>query len=256
MDLALPKRGETDPQFAHVTKSLRDANGLTIIKANDNPILGTCMYEVEYADGEKFTLSANLIAENTFAQIYEEGNCHVLMGNITDHQFDEVAVKSQDNFVTTSSVTKHRRHTTQGVRLCIKWSNGNTTWVALKDLKEAYPFQLVEYAAASKISMYPTFDWWVPHTLRKRNHIIAKVKSKYWLKTHKFKIKVPNNMNQEIDFDRENGNVLWWEAVCQETKNDRPAFEPWEKREGDIPTGYQEIKCHLILDIKMVRTFS
>ena len=63
MDLAPPKRGEPEPQFSRVTKCLRDANGLTIGKASENPILYTRMYEVEYADGEKSSLSANLISE-------------------------------------------------------------------------------------------------------------------------------------------------------------------------------------------------
>ena len=125
----------------------------------------------------------------------------------------------------------------------------------LKDIKESNPVQLVEYAVAANISMWPAFAWWVPHTLKKSNPIIAKVKSKYWLKTHKFGIKVPNNIKQAIEFDRENGNKLWSEAVCQETNNICPTFEHWEKLEGDIPPGYQDIKCHLIFDINMGEKF-
>ena len=103
----------------------------------------------------------------------------------------------------------------------------------------------------AKNSMEPVFAWSVPHTLKKRNQTIAKVKAKYWLKTHKFRIKVPKSMKQAIEFNRENVNKLWWDAVCKDMKSICPAFEPWEKPEGDIPPGYQEIKCHLIFDIKM-----
>ena len=39
--------------------------------------------------------------------------------------------------------------------------------------------------------------------------------------------------------------------MCQEMKNIHPSFNPWEEPEGDIPPGYQEIKCHLLFDIKM-----
>ena len=67
---------------------------------------------------------------------------------------------------------------------------------------------MVEYAIAANISMEPVFASWVPHTLNKRNRMIEKVKSKYWLKTYKFGIKVPKNMKQAIDFDRENGITL------------------------------------------------
>ena len=177
------------------------------------------MYEVEYADGKKSALSANLIAVNMFTQIEEEGNRHILINNITDHRFDESAVKSQDDFVTTSSGTKLIIQTTQGVSLCIKWSYGNTTWLALSNIEESYPIQLANYAVAAKISMEPVFAWWVPHSLKKRNRIIANIKSKYWLKTHKFRIKVPYNMNREIEFNHENGNTLWCDVMCQEMKN-------------------------------------
>ena len=80
--------------------------------------------------------------------------------------------------------------------------------MALKDIKEAYPVQLSKYAVEANISTEPAFACWVPHTLIKRNRIIEKVKSKYWLKTHKLRIKVPNYMKQAIGFDRENNNTL------------------------------------------------
>jgi hypothetical protein len=37
--------------------------------------------------------------------------------------------------------------------------------------------------------------------------------------------------------------------------NVRPAFEKWEKKEGELPPGYQKIKCHFIFDIKMGENF-
>ena len=100
------------------------------------------MYEVECADGENYALSTNLIAENMFVKINKEGNRHVLMDEITDHRFDESAVKNQDAFVTTSSGNKRRRQTKKGVSLCVKWYDVNTAWADLKYLKESYPVQL------------------------------------------------------------------------------------------------------------------
>jgi hypothetical protein len=38
-------------------------------------------------------------------------------------------------------------------------------------------------------------------------------------------------------------------------KNVRPAFEKWEKRENELPPGFQKIKCHFIFDIKMGENF-
>ena len=73
MEVTVPRQDD-GPSFARVTKRLRDANGLPIGTANDNPILDTHMYEVEYPDGHKASLSANAIAQNMFAQVDEEGN--------------------------------------------------------------------------------------------------------------------------------------------------------------------------------------
>ena len=157
MELDFPKRGELEPQFSRVTKWLRNDNGIPFGKAIDNYILDMSMYKVEYAKGNKFDLSSKRIAENMFAQIDEEVNHHMLMDEITNYMFDEAAVKSQDAFVTTFSGTNNRRQTTQWVSLCVKWRNGNTSWVNIKDTKEAYPVQLLEYAVEDNISMEPAF---------------------------------------------------------------------------------------------------
>ena len=68
MELALPQRDSLEPGMARVTKRLKDANSIPIGTADDNPLLETRMYEVEYLDGEHASLSANHIAENLFAQ--------------------------------------------------------------------------------------------------------------------------------------------------------------------------------------------
>jgi hypothetical protein len=68
-------------------------------------------------------------------------------------------------------------------------------------------------------------------------------------------VKIPKTMEEAISFDKENGNILWWEAICKEMKNVRPAFEIWEKEISEIPPGYQKITCHMIFDVKMGENF-
>ena len=46
IELALPKRGELDPQFACITNHLQNYNGLPIGKASDKPIVDMRMYKV------------------------------------------------------------------------------------------------------------------------------------------------------------------------------------------------------------------
>ena len=52
MELTLQQGDSLEPRLAKVTKRLKDANGIPIGMADQNPLLDTQMYEVEFADGE------------------------------------------------------------------------------------------------------------------------------------------------------------------------------------------------------------
>ena len=89
-------------------------------------------------------MAANLIAENLFAQVDEEGKPSVLFDDIVDVRTDGTQVLQQDAFVTTSSGTQRRVIKTKVWEVNIKWKDGSTTWNKLKDIKDSYPVQLVE----------------------------------------------------------------------------------------------------------------
>ena len=128
--------------------------------------------------------------------------------------------------------------------------------MALKDAPQSYPVLVAEYAIANRIEDEPAFAWWVPDVIKKRDRIIAKVKSKYWQQTHKYGIRIPKTVQEALAIDKENGNTLWRDAICKEMQNVRPAFEKWEERESELPpAAYQKIKCHFIFDIKMGENF-
>ena len=253
MELALP-RDDTGPTFAKVTKRVRDANGNPIGKAHDNPILDTRIYEVEYLDGRKESLAANAIAANMFAQIDEHGNRTMLFDSIVDHRVDGTEIKIADAFIISKSGGKRRKKTTRGWEILVQWKDGSTTWETMKDIHAEYPVQLAEYAINKKIENQPAFAWWVPFVIKKRNIIISKTKSKYWARTHKFGIRIPKSVEEAIRIDTENGNHLWWEAICKEMKNVRIAFEEYDGKIEDL-VGYQQIKLHIVFDVKMGENF-
>jgi hypothetical protein len=246
---------ESGVQFGKVTKRLRDAEGRPIGMANVNPLLDTREYSVEFRDGRTESLSANLIDQNLYSQIDEEGARHVLLDEIIDHQRSDSAIDKADAIVTMKNGVKRRRHTTQGWQLLCKWKDGSSNWVALKDARQSYPILVAEYAFANRISEEPAFAWWVGDVLRKRDRILSKVKSKCWQRTHKFGIRIPKSVKEALAIDRENGDNMWWEAICKEMKNVRPACEKWEKSEQELPPRFQRIKCHFIFDIKMSENF-
>jgi hypothetical protein len=101
MEIALPcgAGGQDDVQFARVTKRLRDKDGRPIGTANDNPLLDTREYEVEFLDGHQESISANLIAQHMFSQVDEEGHRHLILANIIDHRSDNLAIPKEDAFV-------------------------------------------------------------------------------------------------------------------------------------------------------------
>ena len=209
------------------------------------------MYKVKFMDGTKQSLSANYITENLFAQVDQDGDHQVLLDEIIDYCTTSKEVKQQDAFITTRTGTKRRRETTIDWELLVQWKDGSMNLIALKDLKESYPVQVAEYSVGGRISLEPAFAWWVPYMLKKPNRIIARIQSKYWIRTHKFGVRIPKSVQEAKELDHQYGNNLWWEAICKEMKNVRPAFKVWEKHISQIPPRYQQIKCHMVFDVKM-----
>ena len=95
----------------------------------------------------------------------------------------------------------------------------------------------------------------VPHVLKKRKRMISKIKLKYWTRTHKFGIRIPKSVEKAKQLDKENGDTLWWDSICLEMKNIRVAFEEYDGDPSELPPEYQQIKCHMIFDIKMEENF-
>ena len=84
--------------------------------------------------------------------------------------------------------------------------------------------------------------------------MLAKIKSKYWERTHKYGIEIPKNIKDCQRIDEANGNSLWMDAVRLEMKNVRIAFEKHEGKISDLDD-YQEITGHLVFDIKLGENF-
>ena len=79
------------------------------------------------------------------------------------------------------------------------------------------------------ISERPAFAWWVKFVLWKRDDIILKTQ-RYWLKTHKYGIRVPRTVEETIIIDKENWYTLWWDEIIKEMKNVWPTSVVFERR--------------------------
>ena len=207
--------GTNNERGARVVKRARTDDGKTIGTAHSNPILDTRAYEIEFADGTRDKVTANIIAENMYAQIDDQGNSYLLLDEIEDHRKDGTALTEQDAYVYRGH-NKHRKPTTKGWELLVSWKDGSSSWVKLKDLKNSNPVEVAEYAVANRIQDEPAFAWWVKTVLRRRNRIISKVKKKYWRTTHKYGVRVPKSVQEALQLDEINGNTLWRDAINKE----------------------------------------
>jgi hypothetical protein len=83
----------------------------------------------------------------------------------------------------------------------------------IEGLKASNHVELAKYAVANHIAEEPAFKWWVSNTLHKWNHIISKVKKKYWRMRHKFGIKLLQSVEEALEIDRIMGTDHWRKAL-------------------------------------------
>ena len=218
---------------------------------DDNPVLNSIVYEVEFPDGQVKEYAANVIAENMLTQVDSEGFSLTMMEGIVDYEKDESnAVSKQDKYVVTRRGQRRLRKTTVGWKLLVRWKDGSETWIPLKDMKESHPVEVAEFAKARGIADEPAFAWWVPYTLRKRDVILSAVKQRVRKTTHKYGIEIPTSVEHAEEIDRKNGNHLWRAAISKEMTNVGIAFEILE--EGKTPpVGWNKVTGHLVFDVKM-----
>jgi hypothetical protein len=134
------------------------------------------------------------------------------------------------------------------------WKDGLSDWLPLKDLKDAHPVQIAEYAVANKIE--PTFNWWVHTVLQERNRNVAKVKQ-YWRTTHKkFSRRMHITVEEALAIKKEMGTDFWRKALGKEMTKEKVTWKsadgvtPEQAQTGKEPSliGFQEIRCHVCQD--------
>ena len=225
-------------------------NSLLLGRSHDNPMLDSRVYEVEFQDGTYSEYAANVLLENLYQQVDDEGRSHSILSSIINHSCDESeALSDDDAHYTTPDSTRHRRISTKGWKLEVEWRDGTSSWILLKILKESNPIKVSEYAVAHGIDKKPAFAWWVGHTLKKRDRIIKHVRHKPVKRSIKFGIQVPNSVEEAYKLDKENNNTHWHDAITKELKNVIVAFKLLGEGENP-PIGSKEIPYHIIFDVK------
>jgi hypothetical protein len=109
---------------AQVKHRKRDEDGNLVGRLNSNPILDTGLYEVEFEDGQVGT--ANVIAENIYEKLDDEGFAYTLFDSIVDHKHGPEAVSADDGF-TEYHGRRVPKCTARGWKLCVWWKDDSTS---------------------------------------------------------------------------------------------------------------------------------
>jgi hypothetical protein len=168
---------------------------------------------------------------------------------IVDHQRLPTAMKISDQKNVCTYGKTYLKCSTVGLQLCCQWKDGSMSWENLADLKES-PIETAKYAKILGIDHEPAFNWWVPHVLRKRDHIISLVRKRnpcYLKRTHKFGIELPKTVNKALELDKKNGNTFWADAIAKKMKDICVAFKILLDGQS-APIGYQKIdrNCNVL----------
>jgi hypothetical protein len=248
VELLLPS-GEGQALCKVLRQSL-DETGKVKGTFNDNPMLNSMIYDVEFPDGVVREYRGNVIAMNVLDQVDTEGHHTIKLKRILDHQRDGDAVSKADKFIRSRNGQMKLRKTTVGWKFLVEYSDGSKKWEWLKDLKEVYPVDIAEYVAARDLISEAAFEWWCPYTLSKKQSIIAAVKARAKKKTHKYGIEIPKDINDAIRLDRENGNTLWMDALGLEMNELGVAIHVVGGIEN-VPKDFIKVSGHIVWDLKM-----
>jgi hypothetical protein len=151
--------GTDDKRWGRVVKQSEGIGGDPIGRAHSNPFFDMREYNVEFTDGTTEKYAANVIAENMYAQVDDEGNMFQLVLEIMDHKKDGTAIDISNGMVTSANGNTKPKIATQGWTLLVMWKDRSTSWVKLKGLKASNPIELAEYAVANCIAEEPAFKW-------------------------------------------------------------------------------------------------
>ena len=148
-------------------RSLGD-DGKVVGSYDDNPILNSIIYDIEFPDGQVKEYSANILAENMLSQVDDNGHNRLMMDAITDFKKDPTAAPMEDKYLFTTTGQRRLRKMTLGWWFLVRWKDETESWVKLAELKDSYPVEVAEFVKVRNLMSEPAFAWWVPNTIRRK----------------------------------------------------------------------------------------
>lgn len=152
-EVKLPHSGEM--MYGKILSRKRTSDGKMLLgKANPNPILDTCVYNVQFLDGSIEEYTTNIISESIVDQSDDEGYYYNIMRVIVGYRRGSDAI-SIDKGTVKENGTKKKIVTTKGWDLHIEWDNGLNSWLPLRIVKNSYPVETAEYSISRGLQDEP-----------------------------------------------------------------------------------------------------
>jgi hypothetical protein len=129
----------------------------------------------------------------------------------------------------------------KGVEIQVRFKDKMLAWIPMNEVQQPNPIKFAKFATHRGIANDPVFAWWVPHMMRCCQHMISKVRSEYWMVTHKFCVELPKSVEHAYCINKEMGTTFWHDAIEKEMKRIREAMQEFDgistmQRRGSLDT--------------------
>jgi len=128
--------------YGKVTRRAMNDQGHKIGNPHKNPLLDTREYDVELTDGTYQRYQANVIAENIFAQVDDDGRETLVLEEICGHRTDGNAIPLSRGTTLNKSGEPRKKITTAGWHIKVRWTDGSTDELPLSVVKESNPIEV------------------------------------------------------------------------------------------------------------------
>lgn len=168
-------------------------------------MMDTRIYDVIFSNGSIKQYLVNPIADLIWANCDEEWQRYRALDEFIGYKMTPDSIEKEDGYFYGLNGQRDFIKTTKGYEFEIRWCDGQTSWISLKDAKELYPVEMAEYSLNIGIKDKTSFRWWILYLLKKAD-VVSRIKQRSVKKIYKFGIRVPHTMEGAYQFDRENIN--------------------------------------------------
>ena len=128
------------------------APGSSIIRYyNNNLVLNTLAYDVEFPDREVREYIANIIVENMLTRVDSDGYITIVLDCVFDFEKDNTTYEIKDRYLYEKNSRRRLQKSIQGQKLKVLQKDRTTNFISLKDIKESTLIEVAEFAKARNI---------------------------------------------------------------------------------------------------------